>query len=278
MAQRPSACEDGGLVGDRPRPPVNEIVLSVAMVPQPAISGPYLPDVLGAWLQSHPRVETAPRYEMPLESSALGGLNPGPGFQVVMAAPTEPRYWLMSEDEQELIQVQSNYIALNWRRRDLTQEYPGYEVLRRKFAELLEATDEGLKRHNSELRPTRAEITYIDIIEPNAIWSSHNEVHRLFNITLPSQLAYERISVAFSQAMNFEPDRFAGRMHVNLQPNVNWLKQEPQISLNLTARSADLDEQSIDAALQFIDFSHEQANKVFLELLTDRAGKFWGLK
>jgi uncharacterized protein (TIGR04255 family) len=272
----PGADGNGGHVEDKPRPPINEIVISVAVAPQPVLSGPNLPDILGRWFQDHPRVQTALRYEMPVE--AASGLTPGPGFQVVLPGQAEPRYWLMSEDEHEIIQVQPNYIALNWRRRDMTQDYPGYEVLRQRFIEVLETVDEGLRRHQGALQPLRAEITYIDVIQPNAIWSSHSEVHRVFNISLPDSMSYERLSLSFSQAISLEQDHFVGRIHINLQPSVDWLKQESQLSLNVTGRSADLTEQNINGVIGFLNVAHEHANQIFLDLLTDRAGEFWGLK
>jgi uncharacterized protein (TIGR04255 family) len=249
----------------------------VALAQQPALSGPLLSDVLGEWFQNHPRVETAAPYEMPPESSGLAGTLPGVQFQVIMAAPTAPRYWLVSQDDNEVVQVQANYLALNWRRRDLAQDYPGYEVLRERFVALMEAAEIGLRRFDGTLKPTRVEITYINVIQPDAIWSSHDETHKLVKVSVPGGTPYERLSFSYSQALADEKGKFVGRLHVLLNPTADWVKQEPQIGLTLTARSTDLGEQNVETALRFLDLAHDAANKAFLDLLTETARRTWGL-
>ena len=49
---------------DAPRPPINEVVHSVALARQAALSGPHLPSIMGDRFTQHSRVETAPPYEI----------------------------------------------------------------------------------------------------------------------------------------------------------------------------------------------------------------------
>ncbi len=262
---------------EAPRPPVNEVVLSVALTPQAALSGPLLAAVLGEWFQSHPGIQTVPRYDMPPEPEDFGGPIPGVGLQVIAALP-EPRYWLISPDDREVVQVQPNYLALNWRRRDMPPDYPGYPALRDRFVGLLVATQAGLNRQGGSLQPTRAEITYINVIQPSAEWSSHPETHKLINFVVADAMEYERLSFSFSQIITTDEQGLVGRLHVMLQPSFDWLKQEPQLTLTITCRSTDLRDQSVAAALSFLDLAHERANLVFLGLVTENARRAWGLK
>jgi len=252
-------------------------VLSVALARQSALSGPLLSDVLGDWFQTHPRVEIAPPYEMPPETPGLVATPQAPPFQVIMAAPMFPRYWLVSPDDQELVQVQTNYLAINWRRRDATHDYPGYDEMRTRFVSLLQTAESGLSRHQGTLKPTRVELTYINLLHPDNIWSSHEGTHKIVALTVPNGLDYERLSFTYSQALVDSEKQFSGRLHVVLNPAVDWIKQEPQLILTLTARSADLADQNIDAALHFLDLAHIAAEDSFHRLISEAARQVWGL-
>jgi uncharacterized protein (TIGR04255 family) len=176
-------------VTDAPRPPVTEVVLSVAMARQAALSGPQLPSILGNWFDDHSRVESVPPYEMPAEAADLAAsLQQLPSIQMLTAASSLTRYWLISEDDHEVVQVQPNYLALNWRHRNEDSKYPGYESMRQRFLGLLESTHGGLQHYNGNLSPSRAELSYINTIHPSEIWSSHDNTDRLLRISLTCRI------------------------------------------------------------------------------------------
>jgi len=265
-------------VPDAPRPPVSEVVHSVAVARQNALSGPLLPSVLGEWFNEHARVETAPPYEIPLEPVDPTASIQGPPRLQVLAAQPLPRYWLISADDQELVQVQPDYLALNWRERIDASGYPGYAVMRARFLDLLETVESGLSRHHGVLKPTRAELTYINTIRPSSLWSTHGDTHKLINVTLPAGATYEQLSFSYSQPLIGAEGEFAGRLHVILNPTVDWVKQEPQLTLTLTARSADLSQQSIGRVPTFMDQAHLAIERSFLNLISKEARSAWGLK
>jgi uncharacterized protein (TIGR04255 family) len=253
------------------------VVHSVAVARQAALSGPLLPSVLGEWFNEHARVETALPYEIPPEPADPTASIQGPRLQVLAAQPL-PRYWLISADDQELVQVQTDYLALNWRDRNDTSGYPGYAAMRARFHDLLGAVEAGLSHHQGVLKPTRAELTYINIIRPSSLWSSHGDTHKLINVTLPAGATYEQLSFSYSQALISAVGEFAGRLHVILSPTVDWVKQEPQLTLTLTARSADLSQQSIALVSTFMDQAHLAIERSFLNLISKEARSAWGLK
>jgi hypothetical protein len=85
------------------------------------------------------------------------------------------------------------------------------------------------------------------------------------------------VGFTFSQAIHEEDDRFSGRLHVALQPTLDWVKQQPQLNLTITVRSAELADHDIVSALRFLDRAHNQAGNVFFDLLTDRTKEVWGI-
>src|SRR5690349_7754819 len=94
------------------RPPVSEVVLSVAIEEQAALLGPRLPEVLGAWYLEHPNLQQVPPYELPSEPPPGQLRAEGPRIEFLGGAP-KPRFWFTSSDDVELLQVQDDYLALN---------------------------------------------------------------------------------------------------------------------------------------------------------------------
>ena len=52
---------------DSRQPPVNEVVLSVALASQDLLIGPRLPEILGPLFNEYNKIEVAPPYNMPSE-------------------------------------------------------------------------------------------------------------------------------------------------------------------------------------------------------------------
>lgn len=265
---------------DSRQPPVNEVVLSVALAPQDLLIGPRLPEILGPLFNEYNKIEVAPPYNMPPEypSPQDGWLrSSAPRVEVVPAGGMEPRYWLISEDDIFVIQAQRDYLAFNWRRRETGKEYVRYEAIRARFEEILGTVEANLVAKGGRLLPERAELTYINVIAPNPAWRSPSDTHRLFAVDFPDSQNYEQLAFSYSKAL-FEPGGpWIGRIHVALNPTYDWLKEEPRLSLSITARSGKLSSQSVDAMFGFLDVAHDSINNTFKGLITAQACKTWGL-
>ncbi|HVT63700.1 MAG TPA: TIGR04255 family protein [Mycobacteriales bacterium] len=258
-------------------PPVNEVVLSVAIAPQDLLTGPLLYQLLGGRFDTFPEIRAVPPYEMPMEHpQPQMGLRP-PFPQIEIIAPGMPaRYWLSSPDHPYLLQVQRDYLALNWRRRGPESDYVHYDAIRAEFVAVLDEISRNLQERGGELRPMRAELTYIDVIEPNELWARTGELHRLFRLSFPGETNYEQLSFAYSKPIAPD-DYWMGRMHLNVQSGFDVLKDEPRLSMTLTARTGPMPVPSMSAALQFLDIAHDQINETFRDFLTDEARQIWGL-
>ena len=97
-----------------------------------------------------------------------------------------PRFWLVSEDETILLQIQKNAFLLNWRKRD--SEYPHFESVKSSFDKFLEIYSVFLKRELS-IDPPRimiTELTYSNLIEPTEYWQDTSDTSRLIpGISIP---------------------------------------------------------------------------------------------
>lgn len=255
--------------------PVTEVGLSVAMTRQSTFTGPTFPRVLQDWLLSHPRVETMPPYVMPPESPDIPLQTQSASQFNIITSGMEPRYWLHSGDETEVVQVQSDYLGLNWRRGDPGGSYIGYQSIKGRFLDLLEVVATGLREIGGSLEPIRAELAYVNIISPNRVWSKLSDMSRVIAVSLPHVEDYEHFSFAYSKNISYD-GRLHGRLHVAVQPGYDWVKDEPRIGLNIVARSLELGNRSIDGAMAFIDHAHDEAGIAFHKLLTPAAKEMWG--
>ena len=83
-----------------------------------------------------------------------------------------PRYWFISEDEVNLIQVQKNAFIFNWRRRN--GDYPHFfENLKPAFDKNFSVFEEFLRAETetTNLPIDLCELTYVNVIERCEYWS-----------------------------------------------------------------------------------------------------------
>ena len=134
-------------VTDGRQPPVNEVVLSVALTPQDLLVGPRLPEILGPLFEQFNKIEIVPICKMPVEyPSPQESLPHGatPVLEFIPAGGMEPRYWLISEDDVFVIQVQRDYLTFNGAGVRVLKSTFDMDLTREKFIELLTTAGSGL--------------------------------------------------------------------------------------------------------------------------------------
>ena len=276
------------------RPPVNEVVLSVAFENQSVLVGPQILVTLGELLEEFPQVEEQMPYEMQAEHPIEDQLMQPQGPQVKFFAgngPVERRYWLTQEDDSSfLLQVQSNYFALNWRDRVDGQRYPGFHELLGAFRSRFDQLNTRTHSRSSEpIRIQHAELSYIDLINPNPVWSNHSEIGNLLNVSSPALAAVEQLNFAYSRTISRD-GKFEGRLHTVAQTGYQLKSDEvalrpltlgdlsPVVNLSFTARSGRLEGNTVDHAVTFFELAHDEITDSFRSLATQAALKEWGLE
>jgi hypothetical protein len=127
------------------RPPVAEVILSVAFEP---VQGLGVIELARLWEEKFrgefPGVEEQPPWQMPIERLSSSPGTPNVSLEV-FSSPPMPRLWFISERGTELVQVQRDWFARNWRKMDSPEGYPRYASLRRPFEEALSSLANGLE-------------------------------------------------------------------------------------------------------------------------------------
>ena len=156
-------------------PPINELAIGVYFDP-PLI--PFRSEHIGL-LWSRLRSEF-PKVEQrdPLSMGVHG--NVVPPAAVGDRYPFMPRFWFVSDDEVNLIQVQNNAYFLNWRKRE--KEYPHFhEQLKPSFDRYLTGFKEFLRVEIGipDIGIGLCELTYVDVIESCEYWKGPQDTPRL---------------------------------------------------------------------------------------------------
>jgi len=102
----------------------------------------------------------------------LGGM--AGGEDAIMSISDEfspmPRFWFISKNEINLIQVQKSAFLMNWRRRE--QEYPSFAQLKPLFDKYYGIFEQFVHEDiEANVRINTCELTYINVIEPSDYWA-----------------------------------------------------------------------------------------------------------
>lgn len=265
-----------------------EVVLGVQFQPLVGMH----PGLLGAFWQGRrdkfPQVQQQPPLPHIVERKG-GRILPFPMLQFF--GPSEqPRLWLISGDNSELIQLQSDRFLRNWRRyHGPTIEYPSYDNHTRPNFE--SDFEELLAFVKAERLPQpvidQCEITYINIILPCDVWRDFGDVSRVFNGLLCERRALKGAPITAVQwhtqhEISDSAGRFVGHLGFELDsafaappgsPPSGELS--PAFQLQITVRGRPLSE-GVKGVMEFMDLGHAAIVKSFTEATTDEMHRAWG--
>jgi uncharacterized protein (TIGR04255 family) len=186
---------------DFERPPLNELVLSVQFGDLP-FANVHAGIVWQRFANSFPTVEEQPLLEPVFET--FGSLRAREPQLSVQLMPMQPsRYWFVSADGTELLQVQRDRLVHNWRQRKPEDRYPHYEPLRAKFeAEIAVAEEVFRELSLGEIACNQCEVSYINLIMFDDGSDPNGRLREIFTIVT------EEYSDAYLRTMKMERGRF----------------------------------------------------------------------
>lgn len=254
-------------------PPVVEVALGVQFRLLPGLRGLALAPLRDQWKDQYPRLEEQP----PLPSTVEGNVPGGPVVQLNVGLPSL-RYWFLTGDGSELVQLQQDRLSVNWRHTDSGSHYRRYPAMRQTFADRFRdlvafATREDM----GTVRVNQVELNYVNAVNAEAteggklervlsMWNSLSEHH----LGRPEQVRME---------MSFQiKDLGTGMSRL-------WVQAGPgtrdsgtgAILLTLSVRGAPLGE-SLSEILSFMDDAHRHALQSFKELTTPEMHAIWRLR
>ena len=129
------------------------------------------------------KIEERPGYEAPAESFGPASEQSGLSLEL-LSGPPPIRYWFSNEAGDELLQIQSNWFAANWRKVAPAGEYGRWEsrwdAFQRWITVFAGVVSDG------KLDFDQVEVTYVNHIEPEEVWSHHGDAALVFTpLALP---------------------------------------------------------------------------------------------
>jgi uncharacterized protein (TIGR04255 family) len=262
-------------------PPVVEVALSVMFESIPLDSAH-----IGVLWRDHfasdfPSTADLPVLDSPIEREReRSPLQPSPELQVM--AP-RLRTWFLNPAGTQLVQVQHDRLAHNWRKGDTGEDYPHWEAPRMSFERELAIFERFVHEHKvGPVLVRQCEVTYVNHIVAGQGWNSHADVARVFSVwqTSPSKgflPTMEDGRFLLRYAMRDQDGRFLGRLHASVQPVFRSSDGEetPLFLMNMTARGAP-DTPDIAGAIRFLDLGREWIVQGFTEMTTPEMHVVWG--
>jgi len=240
-------------------PPVNEVVCGVRFQPPPKLTLPYIGILWSKFRAKYPRVEHAPTLAIGASQILI---------DTVTGVPL-PRVLFKNEQDNQLIQFQTDRIYFNWRHRQDT--YPRYENVIKNFEEVLDIIEAFLKESElGDFIPVECELTYLNHIPKRAGRETVEELQRVFRDFCwhePPRFLSKPVNVSWN--MRFALPEKKGHLVASLQGGTLKDNNTPVFVLNLTAKGVG---QATDRSgiREWFDTAHEWIVCGFADLATEK--------
>ena len=264
---------------DFDNPPVIEVALSVGFEPLArytnAHTGLFWQRVVGLFsaAEEHPPLSIPPARESLVPSPDQPEVEIGSGVP-----PT--RTWLIARDGDELLQLQRDTFAHNWRKRRPEQPYPRYKSVRGHFEEHFRSFMTFVEEHDlGDVKPKRCDITYVNHIPLDDTVISFGDLHEAFSLCAWPKMVFLPKPDHARSSMQFvirdDMDKFAGRLTVDVKPAYRRVDGRRVIVLTMTARGNPIGA-GVGGTLAFFDLGREWIVRGFADLTTAPMHELWG--
>lgn len=261
-------------------PPINEVVLGVQYDTIEAFNIATYGLLWEKFKCEFPSIE----HHMPLEPQfeKIGGRQSPSDFQrfrIEQFSMPLPRAWFISENSQELIQVQPDRFIMNWRRiNGESNKYPRYEgYMRDEFFKNLELLDNFYQGTRlGKLKPNQCEISYINHID---ISGTHKNLSKIFTgwsdqYDLSNIADIEDIDLNIKHIIKNNAGEFLGRLHIKIMPAFKAIDDSPIFLMELTVRGRPLGNDLKDI-INFMDLGRERIVRAFTKITTSEMHNIW---
>jgi uncharacterized protein (TIGR04255 family) len=141
------------------KPPVSEVVLGVQF---PSVLGPAHLGLYYEKVKSRfPKFQVHQPVASVIETFGAGAL---PSLQFNVSAAMQPRMWFLSEDDNFLIQLQSDRLLVNWRSGPQRASYPHFEAVRAVFTNALDELEALAQAEKMSIAVNQCEVVYVNPI------------------------------------------------------------------------------------------------------------------
>jgi len=258
-------------------PPVSEVAVGVQF---PAALNPVH---LGLYYQrvkaNFPSVQVQPPIAPTFETF---GAAPIVAFGIPL--PTfglQPRMWFISNDDDSLIQLQSDRLVFNWRGGLRGSRYPHFDKVYAGFAKALDelemlAEAEGIA---AAISVNQCEVTYVNPLPTANTGVSLSEPAKIFRVWSDSlgvewKEPQEDLSFTVRYRLNDEEGKPFGRLTAAVVSSSAAPNIAPGFQLEMTARGVPLGT-GREGITSFHDHAHRAIVRTFAALITPEMHKLW---
>lgn len=262
-------------------PPIVEVVASVAFQTLPSSAllhlGAFWRDSLA---HAYPRIEEKAPYLPQIER--FGPEVFAPQFNFPDGEFPSPRIWALNQSGDELLQLQRDWFACNWRKVSAESSYTHWPARRQAFERWFVALNDYMSEVGlGPLVPTQCEVTYINHVVVGETWKRHSELSRVFrsisDAELPQNIELESARFGHDYLINGEDGSPVGRLHVNVQPAFSAQGRTPIYVFELTARGLPYS-QDIKGITDFLDQGRNSIIQTFEAISSGEIQREWGKK
>jgi uncharacterized protein (TIGR04255 family) len=186
----------------------------------------------------------------------------------------------LNEAGTELVQVQQDRFARNWRKAGDGDTYPRYEYIREQFQRDFGLFQDFLRKNDlGTCVPVQCEVTYVNHIQRGAVWESHGEVNRVIqpwsgqtsDDFLPPP---DDVAIVAKYIIPDQLDEPAGRLTVEVIPAYRSPDDVHMLVMNMVARGRPLGA-GTDGVMRFLDTGRDWIVRGFASITTKAMQKAW---
>ncbi len=246
------------------KPPVIEVAISVFFRPLPLFKTAHYGRF---WDLNQEYIRTEDQQPV-VDSAAFGPES----FPLVL----QPRVLFLTESDSDLLQIQPNFFAHNWRRGETTTAYPGFEAIKRRFLEKWQlfrkfVTDGKL----GEVHVTRYEIAYINHFneQTGAFPLAIEKYSPVIKLRQGKPEHYLPDPKSLSADIQYEIEKNQGSLRASFKQGVWGAEKKAVMQLDMVARgSGEPDGSNLE---QWLDTGHRWIVKGFADMTSEDAHKLW---
>lgn len=229
-----------------------------------------------------PQVEEQPPYDPPIERFDVGFAPPSISLELIGGVP-RPRVWFLNDAGDELLQVQDNWFACNWRKVAPDAEYGRWEPRWNAFVKSYENVKRAVGLDDDAFDHQQVEVTYVNHIEIDRSIPEPGNLSHALSVLVPANDPRrsdfkipppERSDLRQSYRM-LKDNEPVGRLHVAVASAFRLPGPQPIITMNLTARGRPLGA-GLDGVRLFAELAHEWIVRSFPALTTEAMHTEWG--
>ena len=255
------------------KPPIWEVGISASTSEQ-AIDPYNIKGVHDFFRDELPKVERQPPVGDLAAATFFGA--PSPISPTSLGVP--PRWFFISEDERELLQVQENFLGSNWRR--VTGEQPGTSFDYPGFETIFAQAERRFGRLRSEIPnfppPITGELLYSNLIP--LVWPDGTmlRISEVLSEYKPSKRRTARnFQMTFTENIDgIEPERALMNVNVSVvgMPRPDHAELLPLVRINFVGSAL---VRSWDELLEIVNVSHDYMRERLMSLTGERVHSMW---